>query len=113
MANWENICNKIPIPLIHKKFLDSSVQKCTRKGARAINHQFTGTTATKQKTNQKNQQMINNHKRWSALFQIKEKQIQTKRYYFLSLNDLGNDPKGFVMPFVGENVGKEEVLCRG
>lgn len=57
--------------------------------------------------------MINKHKRWSTLFQIKEKQIQTKRYYFSPLNDLGIDPKGFMIPFAGQNVGREEVLCRG
>lgn len=65
------------------------------------------------KTSKKNQQMINNHKSWSTLFQIQEKQIQTKRYYFLPLNDLGNDPKGFVYAFCWQECGDRESFMQG
>jgi len=90
------------------KYSPETYQKSSKRYKQSI---YRNNNYNKNKTKQ-NQQMINKHKRWSTLFQIKEKQIQTKRYYFSPLNDLGNDPKGFIITVVGKNVGKEEVLCR-
>lgn len=49
--------------------------------------------------------MTNKHKRWSALFLIKEKQIDT-RGYFSSTKNPGNDSKRLIIPWTVRNVGK-------
>lgn len=55
--------------------------------------------------------MINKHKDGQPWSKSKKNKFKQKDAIFHLWMILANDPKGFIVPFVGKNVGKEKVLC--